>query len=159
MKVLVRWKILNFFFLWLENSFLLQFRLFDSLVFQIISLHITDLLIKNEFEPLMSPFNVVFSCHSSHEFILYLLVQISFMHNLLKHSLRGYNIVSHREEHLNKSNKYLIYSIYVWGGAAIISLGTFLMDNTDILSANYKPRFGVKSCWLQGKYTYLGPIS
>lgn len=74
------------------------------------------------------------------------------MLNVFKNLLRGYNIVSHRGEHMNKSNKHFIYSVYALGGGAFISLTTFLIDNLDILDVKYKPQLGVHSCWLQSMY-------
>ncbi|XP_050546919.1 G-protein coupled receptor Mth2-like isoform X2 [Daktulosphaira vitifoliae] len=61
------------------------------------------------------------------------------------------------------SKKFILHSIYAWGGPLIIFFITFYMElSTSLNSTEYQPDFGLRSCWFHTKTATLiyfyGPI-
>ncbi|XP_035220019.1 probable G-protein coupled receptor Mth-like 11, partial [Stegodyphus dumicola] len=51
--------------------------------------------------------------------------------------------------------KYWKYSVYAWTMTLLCVVPAVVVDNIDEIPNEYKPRFGVKKCWISGQLAFL----
>lgn len=54
-----------------------------------------------------------------------------------------------------QSWKYFNYSCYAWTATILTALPAVVLESTDLVAPMYRPRFGVKRCWLSGKTAFI----
>lgn len=47
------------------------------------------------------------------------------------------------------------YSTYAWSSSILLTVATFILDHLDTIPTLYKPKFGQRRCWLNGKPAFL----
>lgn len=54
-----------------------------------------------------------------------------------------------------RSSKFWKYSIYAWAMTLLCIVPAVAIDFSDFIPSDYKPKFGVKKCWLNGQIAFL----
>ncbi|GIY76568.1 hypothetical protein CEXT_7551 [Caerostris extrusa] len=55
----------------------------------------------------------------------------------------------------NKTSKFWKYSVYAWLMTMACVVPAVVIDLSDLVPEVYKPKFGVKKCWLTGQIAFL----
>ncbi|CAL1276228.1 unnamed protein product [Larinioides sclopetarius] len=91
-------------------------------------------------------------------FIMGVTVQVTFLATFFWTNVMSYDIMrtmaSVKPETIGTS-KFWKYSAYAWLMTLICVLPAVVIDLTEAVPEEYRPKFGVKKCWLSGQLSFL----
>ncbi|GBL96373.1 hypothetical protein AVEN_43696-1 [Araneus ventricosus] len=85
-------------------------------------------------------------------------VQVTFLATFFWTNVMSYDIMrtmASVKPDTARTSKFLKYSAYAWLMTLICVLPAVVIDLTDIVPEEYRPKFGVKKCWLSGQLSFL----
>ncbi|XP_055934015.1 G-protein coupled receptor Mth2-like [Argiope bruennichi] len=109
---------------------------------------ILDLIIRKHI-----PFQVCFT--------LAMIIHVTFLATFFWTNVMAFDIfrsltnMKAKAEVANTSKKYLKYSVYAWTATILTALPAAIFELTDLVSLKYRPKFGVKRCWLSGTPAFI----
>lgn len=87
-------------------------------------------------------------------------VQISFLATFFWTNVMAFDIwrsiasMKAKSDVRSHSMKYLKYSLYAWSATVLTSLPAGIIDATEFVPKEYRPKFGQGRCWLNGKTAF-----
>lgn len=85
-------------------------------------------------------------------------VQITFLATFFWTNVMSYDIMktmaSVKPDSI-RTSKFWKYSAYAWSMTLVCVLPAVVIDLTDVVPDVYRPKFGVKKCWLSGQLSFL----
>ncbi|XP_055936956.1 probable G-protein coupled receptor Mth-like 1 [Argiope bruennichi] len=106
---------------------------------------IVDLLMRNRI-----PFNTCFTIGVT--------IQATFLATFFWTNVMSYDIMrtmASVKPDTVRTSKFWKYSAYAWFMTLICVLPAIVIDLTDFVPEEYRPKFGVKKCWLSGQLAFL----
>ncbi|GBM06174.1 G-protein coupled receptor Mth2 [Araneus ventricosus] len=94
-------------------------------------------------------------------FTLAMIIHVTFLATFFWTNVMAFDIwrtltdLKAKAEVKSNSRKYLKYSIYAWTATILTALPAAILELTDLVPVNSRPKFGVKRCWLSGTPAFI----